>query len=83
MGSTLQCDGDMNTKVNKMTQWGRNDWRKMSGALCDKRVPPHVKENIHKMIVQQLRCPGWRQCQRLAHTNRPHIVICRDQPDCP
>ena len=24
----------------------------MSGILCDKRVPPHVKGKIHKMIVQ-------------------------------
>ena len=25
---------------------------KMSGVLCDKRIPPHGKGNIHKMIVQ-------------------------------
>ena len=24
----------------------------MSGVLCDKRVQPHVKGNIHKMVVQ-------------------------------
>ena len=24
----------------------------MSGVLCDKRVPPHVKGKIHKTIVQ-------------------------------
>ena len=24
----------------------------MSGVLCDKRAPPHVKGKIHKMIVQ-------------------------------
>ena len=24
----------------------------MSGVLCDKRLPPHVKGNIHKAIVQ-------------------------------
>ena len=29
-----------------------DNWRKMSGVLCDKRVPPHVKGKIHKMIVQ-------------------------------
>ena len=33
-------------------QCGWNNWRKMSGILCDKIVPPHVKEKIHKMIVQ-------------------------------
>ena len=24
----------------------------MSGVLCDKRVPPHVKGKMHKMVVQ-------------------------------
>ncbi len=24
----------------------------MAGVLCDKRIPPHVKGNIHNMIVQ-------------------------------
>ena len=27
-------------------------WGKMSGVLCDKRVPSHVKGKIHDMIVQ-------------------------------
>ena len=52
LGSTLQSDGDMNTEVNKMTQCGWNNCRKISGVLCDKRVPPYVKGNIHKVIVQ-------------------------------
>ena len=52
LGSTLQSDGDMNTELNKKTQCGWNNWRKMSGILCDTRIPPHVKGNIHKMIVQ-------------------------------
>ena len=52
LGSTLQSDGEMSTEINKRTQCGWNNWRKMSGVLCDKRVPPHVKGKIHKMIVQ-------------------------------
>ena len=52
LGSTLQSDGDMNAEVNKRTQCGWNNWRKMSGVLCDTRVPPHVKRKIHKMIVK-------------------------------
>ena len=51
-GNTLQSDGGMSTEINKRTQCGWNNWRKMSGVLCDKRVPPHVKGKIHKMIVQ-------------------------------
>ena len=42
----------MSTGLHKRTQCGWNNWRKISGVLCDKRVPPHVKGNIYKMIVQ-------------------------------
>ena len=51
-GSTLQSDGDMSTEINKRTQCGWNNWRKMAGVPCDTRVPPHVKGKIHKIIVQ-------------------------------
>ena len=43
LGSTLQCDGYMHTEANKRTPCRLNHWRRMSGDLCDKRVPPHVK----------------------------------------
>ena len=52
LGSTLQSDGGMSTEITKRTQCGWNNWRKMSGVLCDKRIPPRVKGKIHKMIVQ-------------------------------
>ena len=52
MGSTLQSDGDTTTEINKRTQCGWTNWRNMSGVIRDKRVPPHVKGKIHKMIVQ-------------------------------
>ena len=42
----------MNTEVDKRTQCARNNWRKVSGILCDKRVPPHAKGKTHEMIVQ-------------------------------
>ena len=41
-----------NKEVSKRTQCGWNNWRKMSGVLCDRRIPSHVKGKIHKMIVQ-------------------------------
>ena len=39
LGSTVQNDGDMNTEVRKRTQCGWNNWRKVSGVICDKRIP--------------------------------------------
>ena len=38
LGSTLQSDGYMSTEINKRAQCGWNNWRNMSGVLCDKRV---------------------------------------------
>ena len=52
LGSPLQNDGDMCTEINKKTQCGWNNWRKMPGVLCNKRIPPSVKVTIHKIIVQ-------------------------------
>ena len=46
LGSTLQSDGGANKEVSKRTQCGWNSWRKMSGVLCDKRIPLHVKGKI-------------------------------------
>ena len=42
----------MSTDINETTQCGWNDWRKMPGVLCGKRVSPDVKGKIHKNIVQ-------------------------------
>ena len=52
LGRTMQSDGDTSTEIYKRKQCGWNHWRKMSGVLCDRRVPPHVKGKTHKMIVQ-------------------------------
>ena len=43
MGNTMQSDGDMNAEVSKTAQCGWNNWRKMSGVICEQRMPPHVK----------------------------------------
>ena len=42
----------MSTGINKRTQCGWNNRRKMSGVLCDKRLPPHVKGKVNRMMVQ-------------------------------
>ena len=44
--------GEERNESVKRTQCGWNNWRKMAGFLCDKRIPLHLKGNVHKMIVQ-------------------------------
>ena len=34
-GNTLQSDDDTSTDIIKMTQYGWNNWRQISGILCD------------------------------------------------
>ena len=53
LGSTLQSDGDMSTEVKR----GRNvdgttGGRCQTSYVIRARVPPHVRANIHKTIVQ-------------------------------
>ena len=47
-GSALQSDGDMNTDVNKRTQCVWNNWKKISGVLYGKRIPPNVNSPAAK-----------------------------------
>ena len=35
----------------KRVQAGWNNWRKLTGVLCDKRVPLRVKSRIYKLMV--------------------------------
>ncbi|XP_063595292.1 uncharacterized protein LOC134772260 [Penaeus indicus] len=30
----------------------RDSWKKMSGVLCDKRIPTRVKGKIHQLVIQ-------------------------------
>ena len=58
LGSSLQKEGGVGTEVSRRIQCGWNNWRKMSGVLCDKRIPPTVKDKIHKMVVQSVMLYG-------------------------
>ena len=81
LGSTLHSDGGMSTEINKNTQCGWNNWRKMSGVLCYKRVPPHVKGKIHKMIVQPAMRYGIETvpvtCSRVKKLEVTEMKMCR------
>ena len=43
MGSTVQSKGACVREVKKRVQAGWNGWRRMSGVICDRRVPARVK----------------------------------------
>ena len=43
LGSTVQESGGCKTEVKRRVQAGWNGWRKVSGVICDRRLPATVK----------------------------------------
>ena len=44
LGSTVQESGSCENKLKRRVQAGWNRWRKVSGVICDWRLPARVKE---------------------------------------
>ena len=51
MGSTVQSKGECGREVKKILQAGWNGWRRMSGVICDRRVPTGVKGKMYKVTL--------------------------------
>ena len=52
LGSTVQSNGDCGREVKKRVQAGWNGWRRMSGVICDRRVPARVKGRVYNVAVR-------------------------------
>ena len=52
LGSTVQESGSCEREVNKRVQAGWNGWRKVSGVVCDRRLPAKVKEKVYSSVVR-------------------------------
>ena len=52
LGSTAQCNGKCGREVKKRVRSGCNGWRRMSGVMCDRRVPARVKGKVYKVAVR-------------------------------
>ena len=52
LGSTVQSNGACGIEVKKRVQAGWNGWRRMSGVICDRRVPATVKRNVYRVAVR-------------------------------
>ena len=47
LGSTVQESGDCEREVKKRVQAGWNGWRRLSGVICDRRLPARVKGKVY------------------------------------
>ena len=52
LGSTVQSNGVCGREVKKREQAGWNGWRRISGVICDRRVPARVKGKLYKVVVR-------------------------------
>ena len=52
LGSTVQCNGECEGEVKKRVHAGWNGWRRMSGVICDRRVPARVNGKVYKVAVR-------------------------------
>ena len=52
LGSTVQESGDCEREVKKRVQAGWNGWRRVSGVICDKRLPARVKGKVYNSVVR-------------------------------
>ena len=50
--STVQESGSCERKVKKRVQAGWNGWRKVSGVICDRRLPARVKGKVYSSVVR-------------------------------
>ena len=48
----VQSNGECGREVKKRVQAGWNGWRRMSGVICDRRVPARVKGKVYKVAVR-------------------------------
>ena len=48
----MQESGDCERKIKKRVQAGWNRWRKVSGVICDRRLPARVKGKVYSSVVR-------------------------------
>ena len=52
LGSTVQESISCEREVKRRVQAGKNEWRKESGVICDKRLPAIVKGKVYSLMVR-------------------------------
>ena len=52
LGSTVQESGGCEREVKKRVQAGWNRWRRVSGVICDRRLPARVKGKVYSSVVR-------------------------------
>ena len=52
LGSKVQESGGCEREVKRRVQAGWNRWRRVSGVICDRRLPARVKGKVYSSVVR-------------------------------
>ena len=52
LGSTVQESGSCEREVKRRVQAEWNGWRKVSGIICDRRLPARLKGKVYSSVVR-------------------------------
>ena len=63
LGLMVQESGSCEREVKRRVQAGWNGWRKVSGVICDKRLPARIKGKVYSLVVRPAMCMDLRRWQ--------------------
>ena len=52
LGSMVQKSGSCKRQIKRRVQAGWNRWRKVSGVICDRRLPARVKGKVYSSVIR-------------------------------
>ena len=52
LGATLAENGDLDAEMTHRIQSGWQNWKRVSGILCDRRISLRVKGKVYKTVVR-------------------------------
>ncbi|VDP56203.1 unnamed protein product [Heligmosomoides polygyrus] len=58
LGSAVASDGGLMTEANSRVSAAWPKWRSLTGLLCDRKMPEHLKSNIYRAVVRPVAMYG-------------------------
>ncbi|VDO79200.1 unnamed protein product [Heligmosomoides polygyrus] len=52
LGSTVTFDGNLKLEVIARLSAAGSKWRSLTGVLCDKTIPVHLKSKVYRTVVR-------------------------------
>ncbi|VDP06475.1 unnamed protein product [Heligmosomoides polygyrus] len=58
LGSTVTSDGSLKLEVNARVSVAWSKWRSLTGVLCDRKIPEHLKSKVYRTVVRPVATYG-------------------------